>query len=53
MLRDEAASRLTEVDEALARLADGTYGECEVCGGRIATERLDALPVTRRCVGCV
>ena len=52
VLRDEAAARLTEVDDALARLAAGTYGECEVCGRPIAPERLEVLPVTRRCVGC-
>jgi DnaK suppressor protein len=52
VLRDEAAARLDEVDAALARLSAGTYGVCEACGGPIAAERLDALPVTRRCVAC-
>jgi len=52
VLRDEAAARLDEVDDALARLAARTYGVCEACGGPIAAERLDALPVTRRCVAC-
>lgn len=52
VLRDEAAARLDEVDAALARLSAGTYGVCEGCGGPIAAERLDALPVTRRCVAC-
>jgi RNA polymerase-binding transcription factor DksA len=40
---------LDEVDAALARLASGTYGRCEVCGEEIAEARLDALPLTRSC----
>lgn len=39
--------------DALERLdAGGDYGICERCGNAIATERLLALPGTRRCVGC-
>lgn len=41
-----------EIDEALQRLADGSYGICEDCGCAIATERLLALPFARRCVKC-
>lgn len=41
---------LAEVDRALERLADGTYGRCEGCGNRIGEVRLRALPATRWCV---
>jgi len=41
---------LTDVDRALAKLDDGTYGKCEVCGEDIGDARLDALPASRYCI---
>lgn len=41
-----------EAERALARLAAGTYGSCDSCGGAIPIERLEALPHTRLCVTC-
>jgi RNA polymerase-binding transcription factor DksA len=41
---------LADVRRALAKLDDGTYGTCEVCGEPIAPERLEALPWAVRCV---
>jgi len=49
---DAAAERLVEVEAALERLDNGTYGTCEVCGELIAIERLEALPETRMCLEC-
>jgi len=43
---------LDEVQAALNRLDDGTFGKCESCGGAIGDERLDALPFASRCVHC-
>ncbi len=43
---------LVEIDAALARIADGTFGTCEVCGGAIGRDRLRALPEVRRCLSC-
>jgi RNA polymerase-binding transcription factor len=43
---------LRELDAALARLADGSYGTCAECGGEIALERLRAYPTALRCVDC-
>jgi DnaK suppressor protein len=40
--------RLAEVDAALARMEDGTYGRCEVCGGEIPEARLEARPMSTR-----
>ena len=45
-------AELAEVDAAIARIDDGTYGQCERCGAAIAVERLEAVPATRSCVGC-
>ena len=51
-LLDSATVHLEDVDAALARIADGTYGRCEDCGQPIAHERLLAQPAARRCIGC-
>ena len=42
-------SELADVEHALRRLDDGTYGVCEACGRPIDEERLEALPATRLC----
>jgi DnaK suppressor protein len=51
-LARQALAHLTELDAAEARLRDGTYGSCQVCGAPIAAARLQARPVARTCVGC-
>lgn len=43
---------LAEVDAALARVSDDTYGACEACGSAIGDARLDALPAARLCIRC-
>jgi DnaK suppressor protein len=49
----EARTRMrNQVDEALRRLDEGTYGICEDCGRPISPERLKAMPFARRCVEC-
>jgi len=45
-------AELANVEQALARLADGSYGECIDCGLAIPYARLAAYPAARRCVGC-
>ena len=56
MQRSISASQLhnmsLEIERALAKLADGTYGVCDVCGTAIAEERLEALPWAILCVNC-
>ncbi len=52
MLVQRAEGRLWEVDEALSRVADGTYGYCVGCGAGIPLQRLRALPATASCVEC-
>ena len=48
----QAEHRLAEIDAAVARLADASYGSCESCGRPIPLERLAARPSARRCVPC-
>ncbi|MGQ0830857.1 MAG: TraR/DksA C4-type zinc finger protein [Microthrixaceae bacterium] len=40
---------LADVERALGRLDEGTYGTCEVCGEAIDDARLEAEPATARC----
>jgi RNA polymerase-binding protein DksA len=43
-------ARLRQVDDALRRLDEGTYGTCAVCGKPIPVERLELVPETPYCV---
>ena len=49
-LLEHAQQQLTDLGDALERVATGTYGICEQCGAPIPAERLEAQPATRRCV---
>lgn len=46
----ELEIQYNEVKEALARIENGTFGKCPVCGEYIPHERLEALPTARKCV---
>ena len=48
----QAEHRLADIDAALGRLDEGTYGTCERCGREVPAERLAARPTARTCVGC-
>lgn len=50
---DAVDELLDEVELALARLDDGTYGHCEECGSPIDDARLAGSPIVRTCGGCV
>lgn len=52
LLGDRERKKLSHIDDALQRIEDGEYGECEECGGEIAAGRLDVMPFTRLCVTC-
>jgi RNA polymerase-binding protein DksA len=43
---------LQSIDDALGRLAKGTYGTCRECGVGISHERLEALPWANTCIEC-
>jgi len=46
------AETLSKINEALARLEEGAYGDCYECGDEIAEPRLRALPFAVRCKDC-
>jgi DnaK suppressor protein len=43
---------LSEIDDALRKLQDGSYGRCESCGNPIAEARVEAMPTARLCITC-
>jgi DnaK suppressor protein len=43
---------LLDIQRALNKMDDGTYGECERCGAEIGLPRLSALPMARLCIKC-
>ena len=49
-LEENSEELLGEIDAALKRIEDGTYGICEGCGKPIGEERLEAIPWTRFCI---
>jgi RNA polymerase-binding transcription factor DksA len=49
-LLKQSSAGLDQVDAALARIAEGTYGTCAVCGDAIAEGRLEARPWTPFCI---
>jgi DnaK suppressor protein len=50
-LLQQSSDGLDQVEAALARIADGTFGTCAVCGEAIAEGRLEARPWTPFCIG--
>ena len=46
------AASLKDVDRALEKLAEGTYGRCDDCGEEIPAARLEAMPAKVTCVEC-
>ena len=51
-LSAQARAAVEEIDRAMAKLANRTYGLCERCGQAIPRPRLRALPYARLCVAC-
>ena len=49
-IQESVEAELADIERALSRLDDGTYGTCEVCGRPIGDARLDALPAARLCI---
>ncbi len=43
---------LWQIDEAIKRLNEGSFGECERCGESISEGRLEAFPLTTLCIDC-
>ena len=43
---------LDQIEAAIQRIDDGSYGECETCGEQIPKSRLEAIPYAAQCVRC-
>lgn len=52
LLGDRDREKLMQIEEALGRIEEGSYGFCEECGERISTGRLIVMPFTKVCVEC-
>lgn len=51
-LSGQLRETLQDIEDALVKFADGTYGECESCHQRIPEARLEAMPAARLCITC-
>ncbi|MCY3763248.1 MAG: TraR/DksA C4-type zinc finger protein [Gemmatimonadetes bacterium] len=52
LLAQREGNYIDYLDEALRRIADGTFGICRVCGGEIGRPRLEAVPTATQCIAC-
>ncbi len=51
-IRDRERKLINKIREALERIDNGEFGECEDCGDEIGEARLKARPVTTLCIEC-
>lgn len=51
-MKEEINRKIAELDRALERIANGTYGTCTGCGSMIDTDRLTVDPSVEQCVSC-
>jgi len=51
-IRDRERKLINKIREALERIDNGEFGECEECGDEIGEARLKARPVTTLCIEC-
>jgi DnaK suppressor protein len=51
-LGDNERRELDDIDIALTKIGEGSYGECEGCGEAVGTDRLEAMPTARLCKKC-
>ena len=51
-LRGREKSFLDKIEKALAKIEDGTFGNCEECGEEVTMKRLEARPETSLCIRC-
>jgi len=52
MLTDREREKLIQIEEALKKIDEGSYGVCESCGEEIDAERLLAMPFAKLCLSC-
>ena len=51
-LENHQRYRITEIDKALEKIEDGTYGSCQICGDEVSEERLELMPEANICIKC-
>ncbi|MEW6335229.1 MAG: RNA polymerase-binding protein DksA [Thermodesulfobacteriota bacterium] len=51
-IRDRERKLILKMQEAIKRIDDGVFGNCDQCGGLISEKRLMARPVTTLCIDC-
>jgi len=51
-IKDRERKLIRKIEQAIERVKDGEFGECESCGGDISIKRLQARPVTTYCIEC-
>jgi DnaK suppressor protein len=51
-LNDSERNTIQQIDQALGRIEDGTFGSCLNCGNPMNEKRLTAIPWSRHCVDC-
>lgn len=51
-LEENARGLLSQINRALEKLEDGTYGTCDSCGRQINEERLEVVPYATLCIDC-
>lgn len=52
LLQDRERDKLEKIEEAIKRIEEGDYGECEECGEPISEKRLMIVPFARMCINC-
>jgi len=51
-IKDRERKLIKKIDQAINRINDGEFGQCDSCGGDISIKRLQARPVTTLCIEC-
>jgi len=51
-IKNSEIQEIRQIQGALKRIAEGTYGVCAQCGADIDPKRLQALPIATRCISC-
>jgi DnaK suppressor protein len=51
-LRERERGLIAKIQQALRKIEEGVYGECEACGEEISLKRIEARPVAELCIDC-
>ncbi len=52
LLQDREQEKLEKIEDAIRRIEENSYGDCEECGEPISKKRLMIVPFTRLCINC-